>query len=330
MKILFTTEAKKSASTVFNLDNLRHLNDIEGINFDSFNKNYADYDVVLFMGYDPEVEQARAANKHIKIGVIDPRSTFKNQAHNADFIVVNGIENKDWYSGTIPNIFTYYIYPVLEEKRKEHKKSDTIVIGYHGNKIHLTGMVPRISDAVNKLAENYKVEILAMYNIKDLGKWKEFAYDPARITINHIQWKQEHYEKYMSRADIGIVPGLIPVKRNPLSHFFLKTPGRTYNEHPTDYLLRFKATSNAGRLFVFAQYGIPVVADMYPSALQLIDDTVSGYVCSSTGAWYNALKLLSDSPGKRTEVAAEMAAQFHSKASIESMNQRLVTFIKNL
>ena len=95
------------------------------------------------MGYDPKVNEAREANPKINIGVIDPRPSTLHLSFGADFIIANSIEMQDWCANHFTNIFIYPIYPILEDKTKEHSKSNRIVVGYHGNKVHLNTIYPK-------------------------------------------------------------------------------------------------------------------------------------------------------------------------------------------
>ncbi len=327
MKMIFTTENRELPSTILNRDLLRQINNLENAHIDFYKSNWHDYDVILFMGYDHKIHKARIQNKEIKIGVIDPRPSLKYQPVGADFILANGIEMLDWYLKYTSNIFKYYIYPILKTKRREHYDKKRIVIGYHGNKIHLSIMYPRITKAIELLADERPVELWAMYNIKKLGKWNYGLPHEGKLKIRHIQWSHENYEKYLSGVDIGIVPNLLPIDDGILRSFSSDKDPHFFNMHNSDYLTRCKATSNPGRIFVFAQYGIPVVADMFPSALQVIENEVNGYVCFSTEAWYWALKNLSDNSGLRTEMAESMQHWFERKASPGVMNRNLIDFI---
>jgi glycosyltransferase involved in cell wall biosynthesis len=133
----------------------------------------------------------------------------------------------------------------------------------------------------------------------------------------------------MSKGDIGIVPNLVPVK-GLAKGLTTALSMKMRKEEDNDFLLRFKATSNAGRIFVFAQYGIPVVADMYPSVLQLIEDNVDGFICFSTEAWLSALRRLASSHALRTSIGAAMAEKFDKRFSPDVMNKGLIEFIKRL
>ena len=111
MRILFTTEYREQHYTIQAVEMLKGLNDVEDIRIDFFNKESQAYDVILFMGYDPEVSQARAAYPDARIGVIDPRRVTEDIIQ-ADFIVTQGIEETNWFSDYALDICRYDIYPI--------------------------------------------------------------------------------------------------------------------------------------------------------------------------------------------------------------------------
>jgi len=330
MKILFCTNFKDEPSTVLNISNMKYINQIDGHIIDFFRHDYANYDVVLFMGYDPDILAARKANKSIKIGIIDPRPSSGIDIKSADFIIANGIEMKDYYINLVPSIFIYPIFPNLSGKPKLHQKKDKLIIGYHGNKIHLEVMYPRITKALEALGVDYSVELWAMYNIEKLGKWTIGIPDPLKIKTLHIQWAPENYEKYIAQCDIGIVPNLLPIQNQRKLKKLTSSNSRRFNEDDTDYVLRFKATSNAGRIWVFAQYGIPVITDMFPSALQAIKDNEDGFICNSSASWYLALRRLSESAELRNKIGNALYEKFEKEFSPIVLNNNLINFIKEL
>lgn len=331
MKILFTTSKVKGASTVMYAGLLRHLSSLPGVAIDMFNSSYADYDVILFMGYDPDVGEARAANPRAKIGVIDVRPASAPNVADADFLVANGIEMKDWYSRVTPNIYLYPPYPIASAPMmKEHVQSRKIIVGYHGNLVHLQEMNPRITSALEGLASDYQVEFWAMYNMEQLGRWTVGLPDPAKVAVRHIQWSEDGYDQYMSQVDIGLVPNLMPLRDAELLKRKLGVSKRLFLEDHTDYLMRYKASSNGGRVLVFAQYGIPIVADMFPSALQYISDGYDGFIAYASAAWYRALKALADSSSLRQAMAQRMHSRFMSTMSADVLNKGLIAFIEAL
>jgi glycosyltransferase involved in cell wall biosynthesis len=330
IKFLFLTDYVNAPSTMLNISLLKQLNDLENITIDFFNNQYQDYDVVLFMGYDPKIIDARLANPNIKVGIIDPRPSFGTENLNPDFILANGIEMKDWYSRITPNIYVYNIYPSLQYKFRKHESSDKVIIGYHGNKVHLPAMYPRITLALDALADLFQIEFYAMYNIEKLGSWTLGLPNAKKIKVKHIQWSENNYEKYLSRVDVGIVPNLLPIKNLKKSKKKAVLASSIFREHEEDYLIRYKPTSNSGRIFPFVQYGIPVVSDMFPSALQMIRDGYDGFVCYSSSSWYLALKKLIEFPEQRNLFAERMFEKFITFYSPEALNLGLVEFINNL
>lgn len=312
MKILFTTSKQDAPSTQLTLGLLKGLADIPGVVFDVFNRNYSDYDAVIFMGYDPDIKAARSKNGKIKVGVIDPRPSFKVQPAGADFILAHGVEMEDWFLSFTPNVFRYYIYPGhIGNTVRRHQDSDRIILAYHGNKKHLEEMRPRITDAISTLAKSIRVEFRVMYDIANLGEWKPRF--PDNVILSLIQWAPENYDKCFANADIGLVPGFT-----------------SYNDNGVDYRPVYKITSNPGRILVFANYGIPVVADMFPSALQFIEDGVSGYLCCSTHAWSDRLTRLARSPELRNKMGCALNEKFRKVATADVLNRGLVKFIEEL
>lgn len=327
MKILFNTTKKEAVSTLLNLESLKKINDVLGVELHVFKNDYQNYDVVLMMGYDFDVELVKKINPNALIGVIDPRSSFKKQPVGVDFILANGFEMEDYYYSYTNNIYKYYIYPLLRLEKKFHEKIEKVVIAYHGNKVHIEEANPRIIDAIELLGREFDVELMVIYNIKNLGK---LSWEPVNFKINYVQWTDDVYETHLKRADIGIVSNFIPIKnelkaKKKISSFFKK-----YNEHETDYLLRFKVTSNPGRIFPFMQYGIPVVADFFPSASQLINDGWDGYIAYGTNSWYHKMRNLINNSDLRNEIGGRSYDKFVNNYSIDLLNKGLVDFLKNM
>jgi len=331
MRILFATDAINQVSTQLNAPNYARLNELEGVSIDFYNRNYADYDVVLFMGYDAHVAEARAAKPSLKIGVIDLRFIDTSDARGADFAIANGVEVSDWLSNYFEHIFIYPIYPNVEFPPKTHTLKKPLIIGYHGNKIHLTATKPHIVTALETLSEQYSLELWAIYDIDSLGKMPEPLCDPRKVPTRYFQWTPDVYEKVLAQADIGIVPNLKPFKDERFSKECAKPFSPLIPSDPNaDYLLRFKKTTNAGRIYVFSQLGIPVVAGMTPSAAQAIQHGINGYLSLNTAGWYHGLKKLADSAELRTQMGSQLYADFQRDIAPGVLNRKLVDFIRCL
>ena len=210
MKIVFNSREPDAACTIFYRDALSRLPDVTVNDFD----NYSDYDIAFFMTYPEDLNELKRVKlnyPHLKTAIIDPRNeAVMAYAEYADFLIVDSIEMRDYWTRTKLPIFEYVEFPDLKIKKKNHKKKDKIVIGYHGNVIHLNCMADTVSPALDRLSKKYNIEFHAVYNIKKQGRW-EFGL-PTDLKIKHIQWHKNVYSNEMSRIDIGIVPGFMPTK----------------------------------------------------------------------------------------------------------------------
>jgi len=333
MKIVFSSSRHYSPSYQFYAANLGKINGLEeGVSIEIFDDpisiDYSRYDVALFMGFDQQALLAKKMNPEIIVGMVEPRATQGNTFEGVDFIVVNCIEAKDYFSRFNHNILLYYAFPVVLPRNDISRDTDRLVLGYHGNKIHLEETYPRITDAINQLSEEIPVELWAMYNLRGLGKWDIDSRTSLNFTVKHIQFSEENYARYMANVDIGIVPQLIPVRESRLLKFLIGSFDHRYQENPTNYILRFKDTTNIGRHLIFAQYGIPVVSDMTPSACSFIDDEVDGYIAYHTEGWYRALKILAQDEKLRDLMGEKLLQKFDHSASINVLNTNLITFIR--
>jgi len=338
LKIIFTSANINGPSYILHKQNLDQINfDTMDINValdisdDPLNVEYDKYDVALFMGYDEASSVAKKKNNSIVIGIIDPRSAFKNNFRYTNFVIANGIEAEDYFSQFIENIFIYYISPIVKPVKKiSAYKKNKIILGYHGNKIHLSSMFPRITDAINLLASEYEVELWAMYNIEILGKWKIPEKKNFLFKVEHIQYSEENYSKYIAHTDIGIVPQIIPFMKNNFLKYISGSLLKKNNESKHDYFFRFKEDTNPGRHMVFAQYEIPVISDMTPSACDLINNGVNSYLAHHTMSWYKCMKILVNDKKLRNDMGVKFREKYETIASAKIQNKNLLNFIVNL
>ena len=82
---------------------------------------YVNYDVVLFMSYDEATYEAKTKLQNFD-RIIDPRANHKNNLDYTDFLVVNGIESRDYFTGFIDNIFVYHLQFLVENQKNYHLK----------------------------------------------------------------------------------------------------------------------------------------------------------------------------------------------------------------
>ena len=330
MKFLFnsTLDPNKSMATqicIYELSNLLHkkgytvgLNDW---------KNYDLYDVVIFMPYDAKISEARKANPSILVGIADPKLSNEKQkivAREADFLMVSSIEQRDKFLEYNSNVFIYYMFPNIIIEKKEHVKKKKLVLGYHGNKVHLHCASPHLMDALDKLSEKYNLEFWVIYNIELLGKW-EYGL-PKNIKVRHIQWSENIYDTIFKDVDIGIVPNLIPNNfKNNLSFV-----NRLFMNDKEDYFIRYKYSSNPGRQYIFAMKHIPMVSEMYPSSSQFLFHGTSGELVSSAYGWYNSIEKLIKFENIRNEYAGKAYESFMQYGNKDIVIEQLLDFINKI
>ena len=104
-------------------------------------------------------------------------------------------------------------------------------------------------------------------------------------------WNYATIENQLMGCDIGIVPNIAYLK---LSDLINRDVNSNKGFYESDYLIRLKNKSNAGRSFVFHQLGIPVVSDLTPSNLHVMGSGECGHIVSNELGWLKAFRDLKD------------------------------------
>lgn len=296
--------------------------------------HYKNYDIAMFMAPDSEINKAKKQNSKITTVLMDPKLSCGKrieESKKADLLIVSSIEQQDAFLKYNENIFIYYMFPETQKRKKKHEQKNKIIIGYHGNKVHLNCFKPKITWALEKLGKEYNLEFWPMYNIKKLGKWHMGR--PKNIKIKDIQWKEKNYYKFLAKCDIGICNNMMPHPRifskilEWIPNIFLNN---TFNFNNTDYVMRYKYSSNPGRIYVFNQLGIPVISDFIPSSSIMIEDNVNGIIAQSKEGWYTGLKQLIKSHELRQKKADNMRIRIDSYFSPEKTFEKFNNTIKLL
>ena len=320
MKINLITSQKNAACSVFYADALKQMPEVS-----LFEMNLVGYDVIIIMTYDHNViKRVKEINPTAKVGIADPRNhEVIESAKIADFLIVDSIEMEDYWRKAGRPIFRYVEYPNIPFYEKKHTKKDKITIGYHGNTIHLDCMSETVTPALEELAKRYDIEFVAMFN--GVSPTGEERWIPKGVNVRHIPWSMDAYIKELSKCDIGIAPNnLIMTENEKKSHL-----DRAYNYSIDDYSLRFKMPSNPGRFVVYGMLGIPVVADFYPSALQLLNGE-TGFVACSPAGWEYTLERLIESHDLRQKMGNSLQNLVKNEFNFSKQNREFLQFLKNL
>jgi len=270
--------------------------------------NYGQYDVAIFMSNDPDIKRAKKQNPNILTGLADPKTSVHTEdARQSDFLLVSSYEQRDRFLKHNVNIFIYYMFPEVKQLLRSHIEKKKIIIGYHGNKIHLNCLYPHVILAMEKLSRYYEVEFWALYNYEILGKWSIGLPDPSKVKVRHInlqpEWPADNYEEVTSKIDLGIVPALLPMKKPRVVNLLSRRSKRSFLENSNDYITRYKCSSGPARIYVFSMLGIPVVTDFFPSGARVIDHGVTGFIACSAEGWFDAFYQLASDYELRNRVA---------------------------
>jgi len=321
MKITFYTSQPHAPCSNFYENAFKGM---ESINF--YDQNFQNYDIALIMTYDHQsIKHIREKYPHLKIGIIDPRNykVYESTKY-CDFIVIDSIEMEDFWRVARKPIFRYVEYPSIPTVLKTHEDKQKIIIGYHGNQIHLKCMAQNITPALSLLGQKYDLELMVMYNGKPPEENEPWV--PQNLTVRHVPWSMDNYVKQLGKCDVGIVPN------NLIHDNSIKTSTSTpqdFNYSLDDYSLRFKMPSNPGRLTVFGILGIPVVADFYPSALQYLQNGC-GFVAHSQAGWYHCLEKLIISSTLRQEMGNKLQSLVQNEFDFDIQNKKFISFLESM
>lgn len=291
-------------------------------------EHYQDYDCAIFGKAEPveEFKKAKQQNQDLVCGKVQSNIHNQDYLKYADFFIVGSIEERDRFYRYSQNAFIIPLVETYFDKVKEHEDHKPIVLGYHGNSVHLTQFTPNIKPALEQLSEEYPIKLVAIYD-KTVGLWNRGR---PNIDIEDIQWDINTLQQQLLRCDIGLVPGLVPIynkeKRVIFDMLNLTRPDDSGYNH--DYLLRFKINTNSGRAFVFHQLGIPVVSDFLPSNFHILADPCNGYLAHSTEGWLYALRKLCQSAQKRQQIADSALKAFNRYYNPLDWVERLCEKIK--
>jgi hypothetical protein len=321
MKINFLTSQLGAACSMFYAGGLSRLEEVK-----ICDPSLEGYDVILLMTYDHKHAYSIKKNfPSVKLGLIDPRNhEVRDSAIHCDFLVLDSIEMEDYWRCVKKPILRYVEYPDITPVKKAHVDKEKIVIGYHGNKIHLECMSETVTPALSELRKRYDIELLVMYT--GAPPRKEESWIPDGVSVRHIPWSMENYHNELSKCDIGLVPNNIIHNRLEKS---MNETANKYNYSIDDYSLRFKMPSNPGRFAIFGLLGIPVVADFYPSALQYLTNDTGLVACNPSG-WEYCLEKLITSSSLRQRLGDGLQNLVQKEFDFSVQNNKLLEFLKTL
>ncbi len=251
----------------------------------------ATYDII-FINRLEKIDLLYKALKHspeAHIGVFFGSSRIdQNVAANVDFYFSYSFMFHEMLLSTNRRIYDSHDYFDLKE-RKEHTKSNHLILGYHGNEIHFQkDFFPNGANALQRLAAKYDFEFHVV--IKNAKKQPQI---PGVKTIFY-EWELETHEEIISKFDIGIVPALCSMKQLGEPFSYLRNPNRVN---------------------LLLSWGIPSVTSPIPEVLNQFSNNENILYAVSEDGWYDALEQLISKPKFREKISLAGYALFKEKFS---------------
>jgi hypothetical protein len=238
----------------------------------------------------------KIAHPEKKVGLINPAI---GKYDYCDFLIVGSIEEQASLSMN-KNVF---LYPLIEElyqniEIKTHTDVDVLRFCFHGHYPHLAKFDPYVKLALEEFSKEVNIELLTIHGNSEFN-WE---FGRPNIQIKFKKWSADTIVHDILSTDIGLCPNItyVDYKRNQI----IETG--VYN---TDYIIRFKNKSNAGRAFVFHQLGLPVITDLTPSNLHILGNPQHGLIAADKNGWLKAFRELSCCK-KRKEMGLKAKEEF--------------------
>ena len=173
-----------------------------------------------------------------------------------------------------------------------------------------------------------KIELHLIY---DLNKKKiENINKNGNISIFHYQHSHSVIEDILSKADIGLVPQLLPENRSILSLLNFITFVKHFTELKNEYILRFKENSNLGRHLVFSQFKVPIVTDPTISSTLFLSDKYKNFIAYNKFDWLNSINFILENKKIANEYGEFLYNKWKENFSHELLNDMLLKKIEYL
>ena len=252
-----------------------------------------------------------------KVGVINLRADLKL---NIDFVIVGSIEEMNSLSH-YKNVFLYPLIEKMYQNEKDYKthtEKDILRVGFHGHYPHLSKFEPHLKKALEKFNKLCQIQLLVITGNPDFN-WQ---HGKPNIKIINKKWDFKTIKDDIMSCDIGIVPN-ITCQSN------VGDTNENLGLYNTDYILRLKNKSNAGRSFVFHQLGVPVIADLTPSNFHILGNPDNGFIANNKSSWFKGLVSLKTHK-MRQQIADNAKAEFDRLYDPKDWARRLYKSIERI
>ena len=263
--------------------------------------------------------------KDVKIGAINIDKNYT--CNEINFIIVGSPEEY----ASISSYRNVFIYPLIERKfenikRKiHHTDGEVLKFCFHGHYPHLFKFRPFLKHALEYVDKNIRrVSLSVITGHKDFN-WTVDGGKPD-IQIKMLPY-DENISNYINDCDIGLVPNVSDVRM--FSEEIAKVNSVDWGLYDTDYFMRYKNKTNAGRSYVFYQHGIPVIHDLSPSSFELMKITGYNICAHDTSSWIREMIFLS-SCENREKVSKSYYDTFKANYDVHILAKKLLENIRGV
>ena len=225
------------------------------------------FDTVIFCksAYKDIKKFNDACSHKLPIGAINVSCDYFDSL--IDYIIVGSLEEYVSLS-KYRNVF---IVPLIERKFekcsiKNHIQKNEFRICFHGHYPHLFKFEPFIKGAIEKINKKIKTTLVV------ISGNPKFDWQNGKPNVNIETYNYDkNFIDIVQSCDIGVVPNVSDIRL--FVKDIQKVTSVDWGLYNTDFFLRMKNKTNAGRAYVFYQLGIPVVHDLSPSSFELMAKT---------------------------------------------------------
>jgi hypothetical protein len=297
MNVLFyskTNNVKTGSYRIWVYDLAKSLNETDNNASIVYNLNDAvntakDFDTIIFCksAYKDIPKFKELCKNNVLVGAINISCDYYDE--NIDYVIVGSLEEYVSMS-SYDNVF---IVPLIERKFenkeiKNHISKNNLRICFHGHYPHLFKFEPFIKNAIEKINNEIETTMVCITGNPNF-KW-ERGKPNVKIEMHDYN---ENFEEIVKSCDIGIVPNVSDIR------LFVKNiqdlTSVDLGLYETDYFLRMKNKTNAGRAYVFYQLGIPAIHDLSPSSFELLSKTGYNICAHDEQSYYREFKKLLNS-----------------------------------
>ncbi len=183
---------------------------------------------------------------------------YKKDIKASNILIADSRKLKLYFQVTTNKISYYFkLFEKIPLGKIKEKKSliskSKITFLYHGGIKHYNENFPQLNKLLKFIAKDKKVDFVCISNLSDIKKYIRIK----NVNTYYYEYQFELLIKYLKKADIGYVPNFLRPRIKILKKIHDLFNYLFYQLNL--YSLTEKNSSNAGRAYLYAQFGVPFI-----------------------------------------------------------------------